>query len=78
MKTAISIPDDVYESAEKLATRSGKSRSLLYTQALSDYISRHNKENVTLKLNEIYDKNNSKLDGSLELLQLKSLPKEEW
>ncbi len=78
MKTAISIPDDVYQSAEKLATRLGKSRSQLYTQALSGYMSTHKRENVTAKLNEIYDKNASKLDESLESFQFKSLPREEW
>lgn len=33
MKTAVSIPDNIYTSAEKLAKRLGKSRSQLYTQA---------------------------------------------
>lgn len=78
MKTAISIPDDVYQSAEKLANRLGKSRSQLYTQALSGYISKHKKENITSRLNEIYGEDDSKLNESLQSLQLKSLPKEEW
>jgi metal-responsive CopG/Arc/MetJ family transcriptional regulator len=78
MKTAISIPDDVYDSAEKLANRLGKSRSQLYTQAVSSYVSRHQKEVVTTKLNEIYGKAESGLDATLADLQFKSLPKEEW
>jgi metal-responsive CopG/Arc/MetJ family transcriptional regulator len=78
MKTAISIPDNVYNSAEKLANRLGKSRSQLYTQALSNYLAKHKKEVVTTKLNEIYGKNESTMDKSLASLQIKSLPKEEW
>jgi metal-responsive CopG/Arc/MetJ family transcriptional regulator len=78
MKTAISIPDNVYNSAEKLANRLGKSRSQLYTQALSSYLAKHKKEVVTTKLNEIYGKNESTMDKSLASLQIKSLPKEEW
>jgi metal-responsive CopG/Arc/MetJ family transcriptional regulator len=78
MKTAISIPDNVYESAEKLAMRLGKSRSQLYTQAVSSYISQHRSENVTTKLNEVYSKNDSSSDLLLADLQFRSLPKEEW
>ena len=73
MKTAISIPDNVYSSAEKLASRLGKSRSQLYTQAISSYVSKHQKEGVTAKLNAIYSKDKSGLDASLADLQLKSL-----
>jgi metal-responsive CopG/Arc/MetJ family transcriptional regulator len=78
MKTAISIPDNVYESAEKLAARLGKSRSQLYTHAVSSYISQHRSENVTIKLNEVYSKNDSSPDLLLTDLQFQSLPKEEW
>jgi len=78
MKTAISIPDNVYESAEKLAVRLGKSRSQLYTHAVSSYISQHRSENVTTKLNEVYSKNDSSSDLPLTDLQFRSLPKEDW
>jgi metal-responsive CopG/Arc/MetJ family transcriptional regulator len=78
MKTAISIPDNVYNSAEKLAIRLGKSRSQLYTQALSNYVSKHRNEAVTAKLNEVYDRNSSDVEPLLNELQHKSLPKEDW
>lgn len=78
MKTAISIPDNVYNSAEKLANRLGKSRSQLYTQAISSYVAKHRKEAVTEKLNEVYSKENSALDEGLSKMQHKSLFKEEW
>jgi metal-responsive CopG/Arc/MetJ family transcriptional regulator len=78
MKTAISIPDDVYQYAEKLADRLGKSRSQLYTQALAVYVAQHKKEDVTSKLNEIYNDTASELDSTLKSMQFKSLPKEEW
>jgi metal-responsive CopG/Arc/MetJ family transcriptional regulator len=79
MKTAISIPDNVYDSAEKLASRLGKSRSQLYTQALHSYISKHQNEGVTAKLNEIYKSSKgSGVELVLAKLQSKSLPKENW
>ena len=78
MKTAVSIPDNVYASAEKLARRLGKSRSQLYAQALNNYLSKYQKEVITTKLNEIYLDNDSGIDPLLISLQARSLPKEDW
>jgi len=77
MKTAVSIPDNVYTSAEKLAKRLGKSRSQLYAQALSNYLSMHQKEGITTKLNEVYLNNDSNVDPLLISLQTQTLPKED-
>ena len=78
MKTAISIPDNVFESAEKLANRLGKSRSQLYTQALSSYLLKHRNDNLTRKLDEIYESETSVLDSGLDAMQRESLPKDRW
>ncbi len=72
MKTAISIPDNVYESAEKLASRLGQSRSQLYTKALSSYVDKHNDKHVTAKLNQVYDSEDSQLDPVILKLQSQS------
>ncbi len=78
MKTAISIPEKVFKSAEDLANQLGKSRSQLYTQAISSYVKRHSNDNVTKKLDEIYASENSSLDKSLRKLQSRYLTKEKW
>jgi metal-responsive CopG/Arc/MetJ family transcriptional regulator len=78
MKTAISIPDEIYQSADQLAKRLGMSRSELYTNAVSFFIKAHQNEAVTRTLNNIYDKEPSKIDPVISVMQLKSLPKEEW
>jgi metal-responsive CopG/Arc/MetJ family transcriptional regulator len=78
MKTAISIPDRVFDSAEKLATRLGQTRSQLYTQALSSYIAKHKTDDVTKKLDEVYTSEDSVLDSSLSTLQHLSIPREDW
>lgn len=78
MKTAISIPEKVFKSAEDLANQLGKSRSQLYTQAISSYVQRHSNDNVTKKLNEVYTSVDSRLDNSLKTLQERSIPKEKW
>lgn len=78
MKTAISIPDKVFESAEKLALRLGKSRSQLYTQALHSYLEKNDDELVQEALDKVYGSNPSSVDPVLQTLQTKSLPKEQW
>ena len=47
MKTAISIPDDVFEVAEQLARRTKKSRSQLFSDAVREYVARHASDEVT-------------------------------
>ena len=55
MKTAISIPDDVFEEAEQLANRLQTSRSQLYARALSEFVARHDDDRVTEALNRVVD-----------------------
>lgn len=78
MKTAISIPDSVFEAAEKFANRVGVSRSQLYTKAVKEYLKEHQNESVTKKLNEVYSKESSCLDHEAHHLQYSSLKKDEW
>jgi predicted transcriptional regulator len=55
MKTAVSIPDDLFRQADELASRLGKSRSEVYRAALADYVSRREPGAVTRALDEIAD-----------------------
>ena len=54
MKTAISISDTVFRSAEQLAARLGMSRSELYCTALAELIEKHRDDLVTSRLNNIF------------------------
>jgi len=78
MKTAISIPDDLFATAERLAEQFGVSRSEFYVTALREYVAAHQYDRVTERLNEIYDQESSNLDPGLMELQLRSLPREDW
>ena len=78
MKTAISIPDPLFDEAEKLAQRLGMSRSELYAKALAAYIEEYRDEDVTDALNLLYDEENASLDPILQQMQLMSLPQEDW
>jgi predicted transcriptional regulator len=51
MKTAVSIPDDVFEGAERLARRTNRSRSRLFSDALEEYLARHTPDKVTDAMN---------------------------
>jgi len=55
MKTAISIPDEVFAEAERLAKRQKKSRSKLYADAIREYISRHDPDEITESWNRLYN-----------------------
>jgi metal-responsive CopG/Arc/MetJ family transcriptional regulator len=51
MKTAVSIPDDVYDRIERLARRTKRSRSRLFQDALGEYLARHDRDEVTDAMN---------------------------
>lgn len=79
MKTAISIPDHVYEAAEQTAKDLGVSRSELYATAVREYVERYQIEGVTEKLNSVYrEENVSSLSPQLARLQQQSLDREDW
>jgi metal-responsive CopG/Arc/MetJ family transcriptional regulator len=78
MKTAISLPDPVFEEAESLAKQLGVSRSELYTKALKAYLQKYNHNQILNKLNEIYSEESSEPDPVLTKMQFMSLPSENW
>jgi hypothetical protein len=55
MKTAISIPDDVFRRAERVAKRRKLSRSELYTAALVRMLEAEPKEDVTRAYDSAFD-----------------------
>jgi len=78
MKTAISLPDSVFEEAEALAQQLGLSRSELYTKALQAYLQKYNRSQTLHKLNQVYSKESFELDPVLARMQFMSLPQEDW
>ena len=53
MKTAVSIPDDIFERAERLAAQGRRSRSEVYAAALDEYLARHAQDQVTDAMNGV-------------------------
>jgi metal-responsive CopG/Arc/MetJ family transcriptional regulator len=78
VKTAISIPDAVFEEAERLAKRRGWSRSELYSNAVAEYVKGERFLGVRERLDAVYgaDPDSSDLDPVTEQAQAHSLLKE--
>jgi metal-responsive CopG/Arc/MetJ family transcriptional regulator len=78
MKTAVSIPDDVFEGAERLARHTRKSRSQLHSDALREYVSRHSADEAIEKWNSVIDKVSPVADGFVDEATRRTLERSEW
>jgi predicted transcriptional regulator len=73
MKTAISLPDDLFRRADALARRLGIPRSQLYAQALSDYVDQHSPSHITAALDAVYADYDSTLEPDLDAAQARAI-----
>lgn len=55
MKTAVSLPDDLFEAVEELARRSRRKRSEVYAAALREYVARHSDDEITDSINRVLE-----------------------
>ena len=78
MKTAVSIPDPVFERADRLAGRLGKSRSQLYAEALVEYLDRHSPDEVTGALDRVCDQLGEGVDPAIQASARQALERTEW
>jgi metal-responsive CopG/Arc/MetJ family transcriptional regulator len=78
MKTAVSIPDDVFRAAQRHARRARKSRSQLYAEAPSEYLSRHAPDDVTEAMNRVVDQLNEAADPFVAVAARRILERTEW
>lgn len=73
MKTAISLPDGLYQRADRLARLRRLSRSELYAAALRDYLDRHEAADITDRLNDLYAGEDSALSPELRELGFEAM-----
>jgi len=78
MKTAISIPDALFADAERLARRLKKSRSALFSDAVAEYLARHDPEAITEAMNEVCSEVDARPDPALSAASRRILERSEW
>ena len=78
MKTAISVPTPVFHKAEKLARRLKKSRSQLYSEAVSEYVDRHDADAIAAALDALYRSQDSRTDAFAREAGRQVLLRTEW
>ena len=78
MKTAVSLPEDLFLQAEATAKKLRVSRSQLYATAIAEFLARNQSDRVTERLNEVYSTTTAKVDPALHRAQIQSLDKDSW
>jgi predicted transcriptional regulator len=64
MKTAVSVPDELFAQADRLARRSRRTRSEVYSAALREYLARHAPDEVTARLDAVVSGLDQRVEGS--------------
>lgn len=78
MKTAVSIPDKVFERAERLARRTKRSRSRIFSDALQEYLARHSPDEITNAMNRACDEVGDTRDPFIAEAARRILERSEW
>ena len=78
MKVALSIPDQLFRSAETLSKRLKVSRSRLYANALADFVAKHQGRKLTDRLNAVYATEESRFPTQVRRVQRRSLERDSW
>jgi len=78
MKTAISVPDHVFNEAEKLGRKLKKSRSQLYTEAMAEYLARRCHDEITEAINRVIDELGPEDDDFVAEAARRTAERSEW
>jgi metal-responsive CopG/Arc/MetJ family transcriptional regulator len=78
MKTAVSLPDDLFRKADAAARRLRVSRSKFYATAIAEFLERRQIDALTERLNEVYSHQTASVEAALHRAQIKSLGKGNW
>jgi predicted transcriptional regulator len=78
MKTAVSIPDEVFDEAERLARRMKRSRSEVYSRALAEYVARHAPDRVTEAMDRALEDIGEPADQFARAASSRVLKRSDW
>jgi metal-responsive CopG/Arc/MetJ family transcriptional regulator len=78
MKTAVSIPNELFDVAERLARRTRKSRSRLFSDALREYVNRRSPDRITEAMDQALAEIGEDNDSFLAAASRRRLEHSEW
>jgi metal-responsive CopG/Arc/MetJ family transcriptional regulator len=78
MKTAVSIPNELFDGAERLARRTRKSRSRLFSDALREYLARHAPDKITDSMDQALAEIGEVKDPFVSLASARRLEQSDW
>ena len=78
MKTAISIPDEVFALAERFAKQAKRSRSEVYSAAVREYVARHAPDDVTEAMDRVCAEVDTAPDKFVAAAGMRALERSEW
>jgi metal-responsive CopG/Arc/MetJ family transcriptional regulator len=78
MKIAVSVPDEIFEEAERLARRTKRSRSEVYSRALAEYVARHAPDRVTEAMDRALAEIGESAEPFLPAASRRVLKRSEW
>ena len=78
MKTAVSIPDEVFQRVERFARRSGRSRSEVFSAAVQEYVARHAPDEVTDAMDRVCAEVSDQPDAFVRAAGRRVLERTEW
>ena len=78
MKTAISVPNEVFQLSEKLAKKLKVSRSAIFAMGVKKLAEEHDEDEIIAQINRVCEKVDTSVDPVLFQMAMLSLPKDEW
>jgi metal-responsive CopG/Arc/MetJ family transcriptional regulator len=78
MKTAVSVPDEIFKDIERLARRARKSRSEVYSAALKEYVARHAPDEITETMNRVCERVKDGKDAFVAAASSRIMEHAEW
>jgi len=78
MKTAISVPNDIFQLSEKLAKKLKVSRSAIFAMGVKKLAEEHDEEEIIAQINRVCEKVDTSLDPAVRQYQNRILQREKW
>ncbi len=78
MKTAISLPDELFDEGERFAQERGMTRSELYATALRDFLRLRRRDGLVERINSLCDQVDTSLPWDLQRVGRRGILRQEW